>query len=214
MHLKRNKTPKTWPITRKGTKYVVVPSHNLHNGIPLLVVLREILQVGKTRKEIARILKNDSVKVNQKIIKDDRYGLSLNDTISLSSGENYRLIYSKGKKFKLEEIKQTDAGEKMSKITGKKILKGNKIQVSFLDGRTQILKTKDDAQIGDSALIDLTKNVIKKIIHVGKGSEIRVISGKHIGESGKVSNLGDGTAEIELADKKITLDVENFMVTK
>ncbi len=38
MYLKRQKAPKNWPITRKGTKYVVRPSFDIQRGIPILII--------------------------------------------------------------------------------------------------------------------------------------------------------------------------------
>jgi ribosomal protein S4E len=51
MHLKRNKVPKLWGLRRKGTKYVVRSSHDLKSGVPVLVILRDILKLTKTRED-------------------------------------------------------------------------------------------------------------------------------------------------------------------
>ena len=60
--------PKEWPLTRKGKKYVVVSRQR--NGIPLLIVLRDMLKLGRTRKEIKKILNEGNVAVNGKMRKD------------------------------------------------------------------------------------------------------------------------------------------------
>ena len=52
MHLKRQKIPKKWPVPRKGTTYVVKPSFNLKHGIPILVILRDILGLAQNKKEV------------------------------------------------------------------------------------------------------------------------------------------------------------------
>jgi small subunit ribosomal protein S4e len=69
MHLKRNQASKRWPIPRKGTKYVAVPLHNKHNSIPIVIVLRDLLKIGKSKKEIKKILLENKIKINGKIIK-------------------------------------------------------------------------------------------------------------------------------------------------
>ena len=52
MHLKRQNTPKSWPIHRKGTKYIVRPQFNPRKGVPILILLRDMLKVAKNRKEV------------------------------------------------------------------------------------------------------------------------------------------------------------------
>ena len=55
-HLKRQVVPKSWPVPRKGTAYVIRPSFSPHKGLPLLVVLRDMLDVVKNRKEVKRAI--------------------------------------------------------------------------------------------------------------------------------------------------------------
>jgi len=43
MYLKRNKVGTFWPVPRKGTKYLAVPSHNLQDSIPLVVISLSLL---------------------------------------------------------------------------------------------------------------------------------------------------------------------------
>ncbi len=209
MYLKRAKTPTTWPIKRKGTKYVVVPSHDLKNGVPLLLMLRDYLQIGNTTREVRKAMISGQVLVNGKEIKNKNYGLSLNDTITLKSGEHYRLTYSEAKRFILEKITATEANEKVSKIVGKKILKGKRVQISLLDGRTLIVKT--EVKIGNSILVDLKNNTVKKEIPLEKGAEVIVISGKHIGKRGKVEEIKEGLGRVTLASKKVGLKLSNIM---
>lgn len=214
MYLKRAKTPITWPIARKGTKYVIVPTHNIAGGVSLMLMLREHLGLGDTRREVRKAILSGNLFVNGKVVKNGKYGLSLNDTITLKlSKENYRLTYSESRKFTLEKITEKESEEKVSKIVGKKILKEGKTQISFLDGRTMI--TKDDMKIGDSALIELKTNKIKKVLPLEKGAEIIVVGGKHLGKRGKVEEMDGRIARISFKEgKKRSLEVNNLMVQK
>ncbi len=212
MYLKRAKTPKTWPIKRKGTKYIVVPTHDLNKGVPLMLMLRDYLNIGSTTREVRKAMIAGQVEVNGKEIKNKNYGLSLNDTVTLKSGENYRLTYSETKRFILEKINASEAKEKVAKVVGKKILKGKKVQISLSDGRTMIVKT--DVKIGNSVLVDLKNNDMKKEIPLEKGSEIIVVSGKHIGKKGKVEEISQGVGRVTFAHKKIGLKLNNIMAIK
>ncbi|HEA46767.1 MAG TPA: hypothetical protein ENH99_03215, partial [Candidatus Pacearchaeota archaeon] len=92
MYLKRQKVPKSWPIFRKGTKYVVRPLSNLGNGIPVLVILRDSLKIAQTRKEAKRMINSKNVLLNGKPIKEERSSVLLFDTITLvPMKKSYRL---------------------------------------------------------------------------------------------------------------------------
>ena len=49
-HLKRQNISKNWPIARKGNTFVVKPLSK--KGIPLLIVLRDLLKIAQTREEV------------------------------------------------------------------------------------------------------------------------------------------------------------------
>ena len=44
-HMKRQTMPKSWPVPRKGNKYVVRPNFGNDKGLPILIMLRDILGV-------------------------------------------------------------------------------------------------------------------------------------------------------------------------
>src|SRR3989338_8721015 len=150
MHQTRETIPKEWPLTRKGRKYVVVSRQR--NVIPLLVVLRDMLKLGRTRKEIKKILNEGNIAVNGKMRKDERFSLLVFDTLTIKKiNKNCRIILSRGK-FQAEEIKEKDASKRICRINGKKVLGKNKIQLNLNNGNNIICNEK--ARIGDSVVID------------------------------------------------------------
>ena len=56
MHIKRKNIGKFWPVPRKGTKYLAVPSHNNSESISLVVVIRDVLKLVRNKKELKRLL--------------------------------------------------------------------------------------------------------------------------------------------------------------
>ena len=52
-HLKRQNIPKNWPVPKKGSTFIVRASSK---GIPVLVLLRDVLKIARTRKEIKRAI--------------------------------------------------------------------------------------------------------------------------------------------------------------
>lgn len=202
-HIKKSEMPKTWPIPRKGKKkrYVAVPSHATKKGISLLFLLRDILHLAATRREARYMTLNGMVKVNNKVRHDENFPVQVLDTLNLEkSGKNYRLQI-KNKKFTLIEIDAKAAEEKIVKISGKKVVSGNKIQMNLDDGQN-ILATQKFS-VGDSALFNTKTNKITKIIHLKVGAKVEIVSGKHAGEKGEIIDFVDLTRG---RDYKIKID--------
>jgi len=214
MHQKRSKMPKTWPIPRKGSKYLAVASHAKTKGIPLLFVLRDILKIAKTRKEARYFVLRGDVKVNNKIRKDETFPIQVFDVVSLDKiNKNYRLNII-NKKFNLEEVSDKDAEKKIVKISGKKILGENRVQMNLNDGQNFLIK--DKFNVNDSALINTKENKVEKILTLKKGAKIEIISGKHVGEKGKlkdIESLGKQRMyHIQLKDKDVKLPLKTILV--
>jgi small subunit ribosomal protein S4e len=203
MHLKRRAIPKTWPIAKKGTKYIVVPSEN---GLPVLVAIRDILKFAQDRKETKKILDAGLVSVNGRIIKEEKYALKLFDVLKLKD-KFYRLGIA-NKRSAFEEIKEKEANSKVVKIIGKKILPGKKIQINLEDGRNYL--TKEKFKIGDSALIDF-KEGIKRFIPLKEKSKVLIEKGKHIGKIGIIEKLSDDLAEIKVNAEKINVNLNSLV---
>jgi small subunit ribosomal protein S4e len=204
MHIKRTSMPKTWPIARKSTtkKYVAVPTHAKTKSITLLYLLRDMLKISETRRELKKIILNGDVKVNDIVRKKDTYPIQVFDTISLEKVNKYYRLQIINKKFTLTEIRSKEVLEKIVKIIGKKSLTNKKIQINFEDGTN--LLTKESFNVGDSAIISQKNKKIVKILPLKTGSNIEIISGKHAGKKGKLLSFEklarDRIYEIKLND--------------
>jgi len=201
MHLKRQGVPKSWPVYRKGTKYVVRPSSNLDAGIPLLVILRDMLKVVSNRKEARRAIFLKYILVNNKIPKDEKCAVLLFDTLSVvPEKKSYRLDLSGGGKFELAEIKENEINQKIAKIVNKKTLKGKRVQLHLHDGRTFLSDIK--CNTGDSVIINFSGKKIEKCLPLKEDSRAVVFSGKHAGKKGNIKTL-------DLQKKIMWLEADN-----
>ncbi|MCH7850038.1 MAG: hypothetical protein IH845_00140 [Nanoarchaeota archaeon] len=218
MHIKKSLMPRTWPVPRKaqGKKYISVPSHATRKGISLLFILRDILKIANTKKEVRFMTLNSLVKVNNKIRCDENFPVQVFDTINLEkAGKNYRLEIV-NRKFSLKEVSDKESMEKIVKITGKKLLTGNKIQMNLDDGHNILVKEK--FSVGDSALIDNINQKVLKILPLSEGANIEVVLGKHAGEKGKlvaIENLVRGrNYKIKLEGGMVSLPFKTILVIK
>lgn len=214
-HMKRQNTPKNWPIPRKGTKFVVRPNFGNEKGLPLLIVLRDVLKMAKTRKEVKKALHAKNILINGKVVKDEKNSLMLFDVMTIiPSNKNYRLELSENGKFKVEEIKSNEANKKVTKVIGKKTLKGKKFQLNFIDGRNLLSDIK--CKVNDSVLIEFKNKKIAKCLELKEKANVVVIAGKHAGESGKIESIDDKTkmATINHEKNKTNILIKQLMVVE
>jgi len=202
-HIKRISMEKSWPLPRKGNKYVTAPypGRNLRYALPLRIVLRDLIKIGHTQKEIKTILCGSNVLVNGRVRKDEKYPFGIFDVLSLPKiGKNYTLMLTTKGKLIIREISAKDAGIKICKVIGKKTLSNGRNQINFIDGRNIISEEK--VNTGDSVMIELKDNKIIKVLPMRVGADVYVIGGEHIGEKGKIAEIGDKI--------KVTIGGKNF----
>ncbi len=210
--------PTTWPINRKSStkRYLAVPSHSKSKGISLLFLIRDILKIAGTKKEVRLILSNGDVKVNNVIRKREDFPVQVFDTISLPRTKTYYRLGVKNKKFKLMDISEKEADQNISKICGKTILKNGLIQMNLDDGQNFIIK--DNFSIGGSVIVNTKEKKIVRILPLTEGAKIEVISGKYAGQKGKViatEKLSRGKNYlIKLEKKEVSLPMKTLLVTE
>jgi len=188
-HLSRLNAPKSWPIRRKGIKFITRPSpgpHNLKECIPMSVVLQNLLKYAKTNRETKKILNEGKILVNNKVRKDHRYSLGNFDIIAIPDLKEYYLVYRNTKdKFKLLKIDEKEANNKLYKIKDKTITNKGKIQLNLFNG-SNLLVDKDAYKTGDSLIIDLNTKKINKHLKLEKGARVYIIGGKRTGMVAKL----------------------------
>jgi len=206
MHLKRQKAPKNWPIHRKGTKYVVRSNFNLQKGVPILIILRDMLKIAQNRREVKKALHLKHILLNNKIVKEEKNSALLFDTLAVIPLKKfYRIDLLKKGKFKLEEIKEAEANQKVSKVVNKKILKNKKVQLNLLDGNNFISDT--ECKINDSALIDFKEKKIKKCLPLKEKAKAVIFAGKHAGERGIIDKINQEKKVVSLTTDRGKINV-------
>ncbi len=214
-HLKRQSAPTSWPIERKGTTYVVKSNFSVKDGIPVLVILRDMLKLAQNRSEVKRIIHSNQILVNERLVKDEKNNILFFDTLNIIPlKKHYRMELSEKGKFYLQEIKENEANKKIAKIINKKILKGKKTQLNLSDGRNILSDMK--CNINDSVIVNLKEGKIEKCLPLKEKAKIIIFAGKHIGKSGEIEklNLEEKTARIKISGKEINILINQLMVVE
>ena len=190
-HLKRIATPKTWPIARKANTFVMRPQSGklLELSLPLGFVLKEVLEVAQTSKQVTAMLQANRVIVDGIARKDKRYAVGLYDVIELVEAKKaYRIGIKSNGKLMAVEIDVKEAGLKLLQLTRKTLVKGGKMQIAFLNGRSSLVEDAKSYAIGDSIVMD-AKSVIKKHLPFSEGATVQLIGGRHIGVVGTIKTI-------------------------
>lgn len=212
-HLKRHFAPKSWPIARKAAKFLVRPlpgGQEMELSLPLTVVLRDVLEKVKTRREAKKLLAENEVLIDGKRRKNSEFTMGLLDVLSLPlTKENYRMVLSKKGKLVLIPIDEKESKIKVCRVKGKNALKGNKIQLNLHDGKN--IPGESKIKVGDSVLLSLPENKISEVLELKPGAFIYVIKGKRSGETGILKEIKEEKLVYE-ADKKIVETLKKYVM--
>ncbi|MBT3324347.1 30S ribosomal protein S4e [archaeon] len=203
-HLSRLNAPKSWPIKRKGIKFIRKPSpgaHTLRQCISLSLVIQNMLKYAKTSKEIKKILHERKILVNGKVKRDSAFAVGIMDVLSIPTlKENYRVLYNTKGKFVLMKIEEKDANEILMKIINKTLIKKGKIQYNYSNGHNHLIE-KDDYKTGDSILLSLKDKKITKHFELKKGAQIYLTGGKFIGNTAILEEIKEDKVTIKIKDE-------------
>jgi small subunit ribosomal protein S4e len=136
-HQKRLSVPKSWPVERKTETFTVKADAGPHgeDGVPLLVLLRDVLGYVDSRKEARYALERDTVLVNGEPASDERRPIGMFDILSFEErGVHFRVFPDEGGRLALTPIDADSAGSKLSKIEDRTQVPGGDVQLNLHDG--------------------------------------------------------------------------------
>jgi small subunit ribosomal protein S4e len=199
LHLKREASPAFWPIHRKEFTWAVRPRpgpHPTSRCIPLVLIVREILGLAKTRKEARKIISQGQILVDGRVRRDDRYPAGLMDVVSIPEiGANYRILPSE-KGLRLYPIDEKEAKFKLCRIENKTTVRGGHLQLNLHDGRNLTIRVEDPTnpeedtyQTLDTLVISLPDQEVLEHLRMEKGMSAILIDGKNIGKHGVISSI-------------------------
>jgi small subunit ribosomal protein S4e len=198
--LKRLNTPDFMQIKRKHGTFFINPSPGPHPkrfSLPLLHVVRDLLKIVDNYREAKKLIGLGYFKIDGKIVKDKAYPVGLMDVISIEKiKKHYRILPDSHHGLKLYEITEKESLFKLCRITQKTTIKGGHIQLNLHDGRNIIIQVKDPKNPKediykrmDVLKISLPEQEILKVLRFKEGNLAIIMSGKNIGQVGKIENI-------------------------
>jgi len=189
-HQTRLAVPKSWPVERKEETYTTKAAAGPHGeaGVPLLIVLRDVLGYADSKKETRYALDRDSVLVNGSAVSDERQPIGM--LLEAFLTERYRFYTAdEGGRLSLTPIDAESAGSKLGKIVGKKQVPGGDTQLTLHDGQTLLVDDATTYDGNDSIVVSNDAEEIVAHFTYEEGALVTAVSGAHAGRIGTVDEI-------------------------
>lgn len=201
-HLKRLASPSFWPVRRKEAAWVSKPNAGAHSAsrcLPLKLIIRDELHLGKNGREVGSILAGGKVNVDGRPRRDRNYSIGLMDVVEFTEANaTYRLLPVEGRGLSLIKITKEEAKFKLCKVLHKGTAPGGRVTYGMHDGRTLTVKPTEaesvDYSTNDTLRMSVPTQRVLDRIKFEKGTFALVIAGRNEGKSGKIVELQRGTA--------------------
>ncbi|MEF8827649.1 MAG: 30S ribosomal protein S4e [Haloarcula sp.] len=201
-HQKRLSVPKSWPVERKTEKFTVKADAGPHgeSGVPLVIVLRDVLGYVDNRKEARYALNQDNVVINGTAVNDEERPVGMFDILAFREREEYyRVFPDEGGRLTLTSIDEGSAQSKLGKIIEKRHVPGGDVQLTLHDGQTLLVERDADYDAGDSIIVatadseasDDAPRADEVVAHFEyeEGALVTAVAGEHAGEIGRIGEI-------------------------
>jgi small subunit ribosomal protein S4e len=193
--IKRISAPRLWNISRKDARFITKPSpgsHPIEKCYPLAVVLRDLLGVVASQREVMQVLTRGDVLVDGTARADPGFSVGLFDVVSIpKESKSFRLVPSPDGLVP-RDIVSTEAGVKLCRVRSKVKVTGGKMQYGFHDGRS-LLDDKLAASCGDTVMMKVPVQEVVGSVKLAKGATALVVSGERAGQVGTITAVKKGT---------------------
>jgi len=219
-HQKRLSVPKSWPVERKTEPWTAKAAAGPHGeaGVPLVVVLRDVLGYVDSSKEAKYALNHGGVLVNGDSPSSVNRPIGMFDILAFPErDEFYRVFPDEGGRLGLTEIEEDAADSKLGKIENKTLVSGGKTQLNLHDGQNLVVEDGDEYSGGDSIVIDNETNEVVAHFVYEEGALVTAVAGQHAGEVGEIEHIevspgsANNTVRVETEDGEFET-IENYVV--
>jgi small subunit ribosomal protein S4e len=218
-HQKRLSVPNSWPVERKTETFTTKADAGPHGeeGVPLVIILRDVLGYVDSKKEARYALNQDSVLVNGKAVSDEARPIGMFDILAfLERKEYYRVFPDEGGRLSLTPIDEDAAGSKLGKIVGKRQVQGGDTQLTLHDGQT--LLVEESYSPGDSLVVGNEDDEIVAHFPYQEGELVTAVRGSHAGQIGTLEEItvtegsADNVVYVETLEGDEFETIEDYVV--
>ncbi|MFB6092201.1 MAG: 30S ribosomal protein S4e [Haloquadratum sp.] len=219
-HQKRLSAPDAWPVERKTQTFTVKADAGPHGeaGVPLLILLRDVLGYVDSRKEARYALNQGTVLINGDAVSDEERPVGMFDILAFTEREEYyRVFPDEGGRLALTPIDADAAGSRLGKIVAKQEVTGGDTQLTLHDGANVRVEDASEYDTNDSLVVDNETQEIVAHFPYEEGALVTAVDGTHSGEIGEIDEItvtagsGDNTVIVEAGDDTFET-IEEYVV--
>ena len=193
-HQKRLSVPKSWPVERKTATFTVKAGAGPHGeaGVPLLIVLRDVLGYVETTREASFAVNEGAIEVNGEPAADERRPIGMFDIIGFPArNEYYRVFPDEGGRLSLTPIPASAADGKLARVIDAHQISGGDTQYALHDGHNLHFPADEDPgyRPGDSIVIGFDDADVLAHFAFEEGALVTAVDGQHAGKIGTVSSI-------------------------
>ncbi|QCC46748.1 30S ribosomal protein S4e [Halobellus limi] len=219
-HQKRLSAPNAWPVERKTGTFTVKAGAGPHGeaGVPLLILLRDVLGYVDSKKEARYALNEGSVLVNGDAVSDEQRPVGMFDILAFTEREEYyRVFPEEGGRLALTPIDADAADGRLGKIVRKQDVSGGDTQLTLHDGSNLRVEDASEYATKDSLVVDNETKEIVAHFSYEEGALVTAVDGSHSGEIGEVDEIvvtagsGDNTVVVDTGEDAFET-IEEYVV--
>lgn len=161
--------------------------HKHDESVPLVVLLRDILEYAESSREANLVIDDKKVLVDGRVATEKNRPVGLMDVISFPDlDEHYRVLFDQHGKIRLGPVEEGAENWKLAKIKEKTSVDGDRTQLNLHDGRNILVDSSEAPDTKDVLKLDLPSQNIMESIEFEEGQMALITGGKHIGEIGVI----------------------------
>lgn len=191
-HMKRYAAPRALKLPRKSLPWVIKAApgpHPSERAIPLRLVIRDYLSVGRDAREADSILSAGNLLVDGRIRREPSFPVGFMDVIQLPTlNRSYRVLLDHRGRLTMNEVDQAEASVKLHRVVRKQIVGGKKVQLTFHDGKT-IVGELNEFKPGDVAKLTLPDLKVLERLPFEVGATALITGGRNVSRVGKISEI-------------------------
>lgn len=188
-HQKRLSAPHDYPIERKENTYVIKGKgpHAADTGLPLLVVLRDVLEYVDSESEAKQVLDDEKVLVDGSVRKNPAYTVGFMDVVGFPDMDTYYRVLLDTRGFVLQQV--DDADRKLARIEDKTTIAGGVTQLNLHDGNNIEVDDAGAYDTRSSVLLSLPDKDIEDEFRFDEGNLAYVSGGRHTGLRATITDI-------------------------
>ena len=190
-HMKGLASTRYLAVHKKEKRYVTKPGagrHTLDMSVPIVLFV-EKAGVADSTTSAVKLLRAKLVKVNGAVVTNPKYPVGLNDVVSTGDSKTPYVagINERGQ----VSISDNKGGmSRTCKVVQKYKARKGVVMMRLHDGT--VLKAADGVRVNDSVVVG-QGNRIERVLALGDGKRCMVIDGVHVGASGTIKEIKEGT---------------------